>query len=148
MKKKFIVVKTFKVKGLGKWFGCFWFFNHSLKWFLVAPPKDWFAQYHNQQPCGQGDFNQGKQNKQLSFIIWWFHLIFPNVVYTISFSFSPFYCLKRNMKVCDPKVSSLSFFYFFVLLGCLRICLPFNMTFITFVKLVKSSSNSWWPSKY
>jgi len=26
--------------------------------------------------------------------------------------FSPFYCLKRNMKVCDLKVSSLSFFYF------------------------------------
>ncbi len=30
-RKQIIVVKTFKVKGLGKWFGCFWFFNHSLK---------------------------------------------------------------------------------------------------------------------
>jgi hypothetical protein len=30
----------------------------------------------------------------------------------------------------------------------LRICFPFNMTFITFIKLIKSSSNSWWPSKY
>jgi hypothetical protein len=30
-------------KGLGKWFGCFWFLNHFLRWFLVVPPKDGFA---------------------------------------------------------------------------------------------------------
>ncbi len=78
MKKKIIVVKTFKVKGLGKWFGCFWFFNHSLKWFLVAPPKDWFAQYHNQQPCGQGDFNMTRQTKQTT--------ILHNMMVSIDFS--------------------------------------------------------------
>jgi hypothetical protein len=156
----FIIVKTFKVKGLGKWFGHFWFFNHSLKWFLMVPLKDWFAQKHNQQPRGQGNFNMTRQTKQTT--------ILHNMIISIDFSqsclhhfcffftffifmwiiFHPFYCLKRNMKMCDPKVSSLSFFYFFVLLGCLRICLPFNMTFITFIKLLKSSSNSWWASKY
>lgn len=39
----FIVVKNFKEKGPGKWFGCFLFFNHSSRWFLVVPPKDGFA---------------------------------------------------------------------------------------------------------
>ncbi len=67
---------------------------------------------------------QGKQNKQLSFIVQWFQLTFSNFVYTISFhllhnyvdKFSPFYCLKRNMKMCDPKVSPLSFpFHLFCL---------------------------------
>ncbi len=24
-------------------FGCFWFFNHLLRWFLMVPPKDGFA---------------------------------------------------------------------------------------------------------
>jgi hypothetical protein len=42
-KKKFIVVKTFKLKGSRKWFGCFWFFFHSLRWFLLVPPKDIFT---------------------------------------------------------------------------------------------------------
>jgi hypothetical protein len=36
-------MKTFNEKALEKWFGCFWFFNHSLRWFLVVPPKDGFA---------------------------------------------------------------------------------------------------------
>ncbi len=36
-------MKTFKIKGLGKWFGCFWFFFHSLKWFLVVSLKDNFT---------------------------------------------------------------------------------------------------------
>jgi hypothetical protein len=34
MRKKIIVVKTFKVKGLGKWFGYFLFLFHSLRWLL------------------------------------------------------------------------------------------------------------------
>jgi len=37
-------VKTFKVKDPRKWFYCFWFFNHSLKWFLIVSPKDAFIQ--------------------------------------------------------------------------------------------------------
>jgi hypothetical protein len=36
-------VKIFNKKGPKKWFGCFWFFNHSFRWFLVVPPKDGFA---------------------------------------------------------------------------------------------------------
>ncbi len=36
-------VKTFFKKGLGKCFGHFWFLNHSLRWFIVVPPKDGFA---------------------------------------------------------------------------------------------------------
>jgi len=43
-KKKIIIVKTFKVKDPRKWFYCFWFFNHSLRWFLIVPPKDSFIQ--------------------------------------------------------------------------------------------------------
>jgi hypothetical protein len=31
-KKKIIVVKTFKGENPRKWFGHFWFFNHSLGW--------------------------------------------------------------------------------------------------------------------
>jgi len=41
--KKFIIVKTFKEKGPGKWFGHFWFFNYFLKWFLIVSPKDGFV---------------------------------------------------------------------------------------------------------
>jgi hypothetical protein len=36
-------VKTFNEKGLEKGIGCFWFLNHSLKWFLFVPSKDGFA---------------------------------------------------------------------------------------------------------
>ncbi len=32
-------MKTFNEKGLEKWFNYFWFFNHSLKWFLVVTPR-------------------------------------------------------------------------------------------------------------
>jgi hypothetical protein len=32
-------MKTFKVKGPWKWFAHFWFFNHSLRWFLVVHPR-------------------------------------------------------------------------------------------------------------
>jgi len=42
-KKKIIVMKTFKERGLEKPFGQFWFLNHYLVWFLVLPPKDGFA---------------------------------------------------------------------------------------------------------
>ncbi len=35
--------ETFFLNSLGKWFGCFWFLNHSLRWFLVVPSKDGFA---------------------------------------------------------------------------------------------------------
>jgi hypothetical protein len=35
--------KTFNEMGAEKWFGCFWFLNHSLRWFLVVLPKDEFA---------------------------------------------------------------------------------------------------------
>jgi hypothetical protein len=42
-KKKIIIVKTFNKKSLEKWIDCFLFFNHSLKWFVVVPPKDGFA---------------------------------------------------------------------------------------------------------
>jgi len=41
--KKIIVAKTFKVKGPRKRFGYFWFLCHSLRWFLVASPKDTFT---------------------------------------------------------------------------------------------------------
>jgi hypothetical protein len=37
-------VKTFNAKGVEKLFTYFWFLNHSLRWFLVVPPKDRFAQ--------------------------------------------------------------------------------------------------------
>jgi hypothetical protein len=42
-----------KIKGkdLRKWFGHFWFFNHSLSWFLVVPPKGGFVD--NQLPKRQ-----------------------------------------------------------------------------------------------
>ncbi len=36
-------MKTFNEKGPQKWFDCFWFLNHYLRWFLVLPPKDEFA---------------------------------------------------------------------------------------------------------
>jgi hypothetical protein len=39
-------MKKISKKGLEKWFGYFWLFNHSLKWFLMVPPKDGFALYH------------------------------------------------------------------------------------------------------
>jgi hypothetical protein len=42
-------MKIFKIKGLGKWFGHFWFLNHSLKWFLVVPPKDAFTLKHQRK---------------------------------------------------------------------------------------------------
>jgi len=42
-KNWFIVVKRFKGKGPWKWFGHFWFFNHSLRWFLMVSPKDGFT---------------------------------------------------------------------------------------------------------
>jgi hypothetical protein len=35
--------KHLKEKALGKWFGHFWFLNHSLRWFLMVSPKDEFA---------------------------------------------------------------------------------------------------------
>jgi hypothetical protein len=42
-KNPIIVVKTFKGKGEGKWFGQLWFHNHSLRWLLMVPPKDGFC---------------------------------------------------------------------------------------------------------
>jgi hypothetical protein len=42
-----MVVKTIDEKGLEKWFDYFWFLNHSLRWLLVVPPKDGFAQKLN-----------------------------------------------------------------------------------------------------
>ncbi len=45
IKHEKIVVKTFKVKGLRKWFNYFLFLNHSLWWFLVVPPKDGFVHF-------------------------------------------------------------------------------------------------------
>jgi len=44
MGKKIIIVKKINEKGLEKLFGCFWFLNHSLRWFLVVPPKYGFTQ--------------------------------------------------------------------------------------------------------
>jgi hypothetical protein len=32
-----------KIKGKGKWFVYFWFFNHSSRWFQVVPLKGAFA---------------------------------------------------------------------------------------------------------
>jgi hypothetical protein len=46
-------VKTVNKKGLEKWFGCFWFFNHSLRWFLVVPPKDGFTHHDDVWPMAQ-----------------------------------------------------------------------------------------------
>jgi len=36
-------MKKINKKGLKIWIGCFWLLNHSLRWFLVVPPKDGFA---------------------------------------------------------------------------------------------------------
>jgi len=44
-------VKTFNEKGPKKWFSCLWFPNQSLKWFLMVPPKDGFAQYCCGEDC-------------------------------------------------------------------------------------------------
>ncbi len=41
--KKNYNCETFNEKSSKKWFGYFWFLNHSLRWFLKVPPKDWFA---------------------------------------------------------------------------------------------------------
>jgi hypothetical protein len=38
-----MIMKNINKKCLKKWIGCFWFFNHSLRWFLGVPPKDGFA---------------------------------------------------------------------------------------------------------
>jgi hypothetical protein len=46
-------VKIFNKKGPKKWFGYFWFLNHSLKWFLMVPPKDGFAQHDGVWPMAQ-----------------------------------------------------------------------------------------------
>ncbi len=40
-------MKTFNEKGPEKWFGYFWFLNHSLKWLLMVQPEDGFAQLVN-----------------------------------------------------------------------------------------------------
>ncbi len=37
-------MKTFNKKGIKKLFACFLFLNHSLRWFLVVPLNDGFAQ--------------------------------------------------------------------------------------------------------
>ncbi len=42
MRKKIIVVKIFKVKGLGKWFGYFLSLFHSLRWFLGGTTQGYF----------------------------------------------------------------------------------------------------------
>ncbi len=36
-------MKINKIKGLNKWFDHIWFFNHSLKWFLVILYKNAFV---------------------------------------------------------------------------------------------------------
>jgi hypothetical protein len=43
MKKKNYSCEKKEVKGPNERFGYFWFLNHSLRWFLVVPPKDAFA---------------------------------------------------------------------------------------------------------
>ncbi len=64
---------------------------------------------------------QSKQNKQLSFY-YGFNSFYPtlftsflslfHLLHIYVNKFWHFYCLKRNKKMCDSKVSSLSFFYF------------------------------------
>ncbi len=40
-------MKTFNEKGPKKWFGCFWFLNHSLRWLPVVAPRGFaLHQYH------------------------------------------------------------------------------------------------------
>jgi hypothetical protein len=48
-KKKTIVMKIFKRKGLKILFNQFSFFNHSLKLFLMVPPKDGFSHSSSSQ---------------------------------------------------------------------------------------------------
>jgi len=39
--KKIIILKTFNGKDREKWFDCFLFFNHSLRWFFGGTTQGW-----------------------------------------------------------------------------------------------------------
>ncbi len=42
--KKIIIMKTFNKYGQKKQFDYFRFLNHSVRWFLMVPPKDGFVE--------------------------------------------------------------------------------------------------------
>ncbi len=59
----YLVLKTLKGTAPRKWFGHFWFLNHSSKWFLMLPQKDGFGHYlyvkgNNKKTCIQCFFLQ------------------------------------------------------------------------------------------
>jgi hypothetical protein len=77
--------KTFKKKGPKKWFGCFWFYKHSLKWFLVIPPKGWVRPWKRLMfrmwPFVLGDILQALLMK-VDFKSWKISLIFGTFMYS------------------------------------------------------------------
>jgi hypothetical protein len=120
-------VKTFNKKGLEKWIGYFWFLNHSLKWFLVVPPKNWFALFETK--LGESKKRRVKImcGWSLKIVFWkfekspWEHYIskkyfifeissYTFKVVTTKFSWkftmfkSPFIFLKHSRKACGQVV--------------------------------------------